>query len=295
MNQREIGQLLINSSDLFKDPIYIENDYSAFDSHVCVDWLKLYHHFVLKHYSGNDKRYLKYLLKFDYNHFGYTTRNNIFKIRGTLTSGMIDTSMKGNFINYTIISILLQNIPPFAYKFICNGDDSVLIMSKKYYDPKLFQFEQFGMEAKMIVKTNIFDVDFCQSKLINTPLGFTMFRDPERIFTRLGIAFKNFSPKKAKVYLRSLLLCEMAVNYQVPKVYKTLYNMYKKLGRGNTMILSTYLQEVYESNRPDVFMKPFDNDIPNEFDDIDFLHQPSQSIEDHKQDVLLYELTHMAH
>lgn len=289
LNQMEIGQLVYDGYCALKNPVIIENDYVAFDSHLSVSWLQLYHEYILSHYHGHNKHYLKGLFKYDYKHLGYTTRGNKFKIRGTLASGMIDTSFKGNFVNYIIISTILKDFPKESWKFICNGDDSVLFVESEIYPRINFNFLQFGMEAKTVVRDNIFDVEFCQCHLVKTPLGFIMARDEHRSLSRLGVSFKNFSHKNAMAYLRGLVMCEMSTNYQVPDYYKLLYRLYNMIGKGHILFTDSFTAKKYEINKQQCYDKPFDYDTSTKYDYVRF-KLPNQQYEDLKQDVVVGEL-----
>lgn len=253
LDQISIADLIIKSSAIIPKPVYIENDYSAFDSHVCVEWLQLFREYICSNFEGKDKRALKWAMSFDDNVLGYTSRGIKYRITGTLTSGSIDTSFKGNFINYVVVTHALKTlgVPLNMYKFIVNGDDSVLILSSLYLEKFMsIDFNQYHLSAKPVVKYDMFDVEFCQAKLVVTPLGFTMLRNPLRMFQRIGWMVENRKISFRLAYIKTVLMGEMALNYMVPVIYPLLRAMYKTIpSRINTVSISTYVDEVYRSSK----------------------------------------------
>lgn len=261
----ELGQLLVDSSNCIDDPVFIENDFTAFDASVCVELLQTYHRFVLSFMPKGSRANLRWAFKFDNKPTGYTSRGVKYSTIGTITSGSCDTSFKGNFINYiATISILKACcIPSRAYKFICNGDDSVLVLSKAYlanFDSDMFS--EFGLNAKTIIKYDLADVDYCQSRVITGPLGPVMVRDPDRIFRRFGWLVRDFGRNGNQNYLKTVLMGEMALNYMVPVLYPLLRECYKICdGKINLGLLDSYRADKYASN------SYWKMDIPYDYDD----------------------------
>lgn len=253
LNQFDIAQLLVKGSMSVNNPVYIENDYSSFDAHVVVHWLQLFRKFIMDNVPSNYRDIVGWAMRFDDIVRGWTSRGICYTVMGTLTSGSIDTSFKGNFINFVIVTDIMTrlSIPKESYKFICNGDDSVLILDASYLDKYLaVDFKDYAMDAKVIVKKSIFDVEFCQCTLIRTPNGMIMARNPMRLLTRLGWMTTKRSYKYHLSYLKTVIMGEMAVNYMVPIVYPMLRKMLHML-RGVKLVKTTgnsYLDEMYFNN-----------------------------------------------
>lgn len=253
LNQIDVANLMIKGHNSIHNPVCIENDYSSFDAHVNVQWLKISHKFMLHFCPPVYRRDYALYFKKDYNVRGYTATGIAYKIVGTLTSGSIDTSLKGNLINFIIVTSIMKriNCQEKHYKFICNGDDSVLFINKDYLKAYMaIDFKEYGMDAKVIVKDNLFDVEFCQSKLVKTPIGFNMVRDPNRMFTRIGWMMQKRCKKYISSYIKTVIMGEMALNYMVPVVYPILYQMYNHMDKKIKLIrMDTYVDTIYRQER----------------------------------------------
>jgi hypothetical protein len=260
----EVGHLLENGSNCVDDPVYVENDFSAFDASVCVELLQTYHRFVLSFLPKGSRSMLSWAFKFDNKPTGYTSKGIKYSTIGTITSGSCDTSFKGNFVNYLATTSILRicGIPKNAYKFICNGDDSVLILSRSFlndYDATLFS--EFGLSAKTVIKYHLAEVDYCQSRVVTGPLGPTMVRDPDRIFRRFGWIVRDFGKNGNFNYLKTVLMGEMALNYMVPVLYPLLRKCYKLcFGKVDVKLLDSYRAETYCTNAYWKLDKKYDYD-----------------------------------
>lgn len=208
LNQYEIGQLFFDSNEVFASAVYVENDFSSFDATVSVDLLKIYHKFVLSFIPKEYRRLMAWAFRFDLRPRGYTSSGRPFRTVGTITSGSIDTSFKGNFINYlATISILKYcGIDDYSFKFICNGDDSVLFLDKTVLCKADFSlFSKFGLIAKSIVKDDINQVEFCRAKPLRFGNTAVMVRDPVRCLTRLGWMVRNIGKRANLDYVKQWL------------------------------------------------------------------------------------------
>ena len=108
MNNHDVAQLMVDSINSINDPVAIENDFSSFDASVCVNLLKLFHKFVIKHVPSNYRKRVKKALRYDLKVIGYTSKGDHYTTIGTITSGSIDTSFKGNFVNYYATVCILE-------------------------------------------------------------------------------------------------------------------------------------------------------------------------------------------
>lgn len=251
LNNDEIGELFSASNLAIDDPIYIENDFSSFDASICTEMLSIYHKFLIRHVPKEYKKLLHRYLRYDLKLRGYTSAGRPYTTVGTIASGSIDTSFKGNFINYlcTITILNYRGVPPSAYKFLCNGDDSVLFLERKYADVDLGLFEYFGLTSKTVKKDSFNLVEFCQSHPITFGNRTVMVRDPKRSFTRLGWIVRNMGDRANLNYVKTVVMGEMAINFQVPVIYPLLRKIYHSIGgQIDLKHLSSYIREVYTSN-----------------------------------------------
>lgn len=252
LNPHETGELFFESDKVFASALYVENDFSSFDATVCVDLLKIFHKFVLHYIPREYKRIMAWAFRFDLRPRGYTTSGRPFKTVGTITSGSIDTSFKGNFINYIATMSILKycGISEYDVKFICNGDDSVLFIDKASINKVDFTlFTNFGLNAKTIIKDDINQVEFCRSKPLKFGNMSVMVRDPVRSITRLGWLVRNIGKRANLDYVKTVVMGEMALNYQVPVIYPMLRKIFHNLkGRIRIGLMTSYIQEVYQND-----------------------------------------------
>lgn len=252
LNPHDVGKLFFDSDEVFASAVYVENDFSSFDATVCADLLKIFHKFVLKYVPKEYRRIMAWAFRFDLKPRGYTTSGRPFQTIGTITSGSIDTSFKGNFINYLATVSILRHLglKDYDFKFICNGDDSVLLVDSAVWNKVDFTlFSKFGLNAKTIIKDSINQVEFCRSK----PLKFgdlsVMVRDPVRSITRLGWLVRNIGKRANLDYVKTVVMGEMALNYQVPVIYPMLRKIFHNLkGRIRIGLMTSYIQEVYQND-----------------------------------------------
>lgn len=254
LNSKDLGDLFVKSRDSIPNCIFVENDFSAYDASVSIALLKIYEKFVRKYIPKQKRKFFKYCMRFGYRPRGWTSSGIPYKVTGTITSGDIDTSFKGNFINYFVVLCIMMEsqIPDKEYKIIVNGDDSVMFLNNKYLDKYRGDlFAQFGLNAKIIVKTEFQDVEFCQSTPFVCGDSVFMVRDPQRMFTRLGWVTRRFSKKNARDYVKTVVMGEMALNFGVPVLYTWLRDIYHKLpGKMNTSLLDGFLVSQYGLDKP---------------------------------------------
>lgn len=251
LNQYDVGKLFFESDSKFACASYIENDFSSFDATVCVDLLKIFHSYVLAYVPKEYRRIMAWAFRFDLRPRGYTSSGRPFKTIGTITSGSIDTSFKGNFINYLVTVSILKfcGINETHFKFICNGDDSVLFVDKTVLRRVDFTlFLRFGLNAKTIVKDCINQVEFCRSKPLRFGNSCVMVRDPVRCITRLGWMVRNIGKRANLDYVKTVVMGEMALNYQVPVIYPMLRKIFHNIkGKIRLGLMTSYIQEVYQN------------------------------------------------
>lgn len=232
LNNVQIGQLFVDSDVTIGSCVYIENDYSSFDASVCVEMLKLYTDFVLQYVPSRYRSKLRWYMSMGYFPRGYTTNGHKYKVTGTVTSGDIDTSFKGNFVNYIVSTVVMaySGIPEKGYKLILNGDDSVVFLDKKYLSYYQPIFDRFGLNAKVVIKQDLHEVEFCQSKLFQCSSGNYLVRDLKRTFTRFGWSVRNQGKrKKSRDYIKTVVMGEMALNFKVPYLYNQLRYIYHQI------------------------------------------------------------------
>lgn len=192
MNALETAACVIGEWRKFSKPVCIGLDASKFDQHITVPLLKMEHRVYLELYSGDVRRYLKYLLKMQLRGKGsYSCDEGQIGVDlpGSRCSGDINTAL-GNCIVMCVMTLsfaLSVHVP--AMSVIDNGDDLLIITD----EPNLWYFSSlanyfmtnFGviMKVEPPVSTPE-EIEFCQCHPVRTARGWVMVRDVRKSLTK---------------------------------------------------------------------------------------------------------------
>lgn len=196
---------------------FFEIDHSKFDSLISVKHLKLIHYFYLKMFSGHkDKWYLKKLLAMQLKNIGITRGGIFYKCKGRRMSGDFDTGLGNSILNYLILKYVFRMVRNRIY---VDGDDSVVAIDNRDLTKEdvLAMLAKTGMRSTVTVKDDIEDVEFCQSKILDTVCGPILARNPFRAISRMCWALKSQIDKIA--YLSTNAFGEMHSSSGVPIIF----------------------------------------------------------------------------
>jgi len=226
---------VVKGADQYFNPVFVLADHSKFDSHVTKGMLEAEHEFYSRFLGcRQDRRALAWLLSKQFLNKGRTKNGTKYSTPNTRMSGDFNTGSGNTAIN---IGLLRCWAGPHSFMYV-DGDDSITIMERKHYDalPELSAWMlDRGMETKYTVVTSLYDVDFCQSKIIEVDGVPRFVREPLRVLTRAAFTPKNY-PKPARARLvTSMGYCELAMNYGVP-ILQELAVRYKTIGKSGKLI-----------------------------------------------------------
>lgn len=209
MNKKALAKLLIEKSEAFSDPVFVELDHSRFDSTVSVDHLKMEHWFYNSVYKDTS---LKLMLRHQLCNKGWTRHGIRYKVNGTRMSGDYNTGLGNSLINRATIESAVAGV---KHELMVDGDDSVLILEAR--DLGCFDvdhFRRFGFKTKIFYKTKINEVEYCRARLVSSvPV---MCRDPLRVFSNMGTALRYYGPVGMFYWLNAVFACEYASNPNMP-------------------------------------------------------------------------------
>lgn len=224
MNPKQIGARLRQLGNELgtEDIVYIENDYSRFDSTQSKALLQAVHQFYRSvsstyRYSRTLRKCLHYQLR---NH-GRTRGGIKYTVEATCASGDYDTSLKGCIINFIAVCSLMTMLA-IPFDVIINGDDSVIAIRRG--DLEQFQkyekehFKKLGLLTKMLIKNELSEVSFCQGKVINNGHEDILVRDPVRAISHASVCTKPYGGRAWLARLRAGGECELATNPGIPVV-----------------------------------------------------------------------------
>lgn len=213
LNMAERADVLINKNSYFNKPVYLELDHSRFDSTLTINWIKYTH-----------KRYLKLipsmffskLLKTQLRNIGRTKSGIKYIASGTRMSGDCDTSCGNSIVNADVILYFLKRSGISKYDYLVDGDDSVVIIEAEDRDKLDFTiFEQLGFKTKYEFKSKLNHVDFCQSRILNTPQP-KFVRHPHRALNNIFVCRHKYHGDQYARWLAGVGMCEASLNYDVP-------------------------------------------------------------------------------
>jgi len=149
---------------------YVENDYSKFESSqrvLLLDWIEKY---MLSKLYPDDKTIMSlYEAKLWKN--GRTPSGIRFKFQGCRGSGDMDTGLFNSILNWIACRYFEDsNHTGHSGMFIVDGDDGV-IRWPRGKEVAVNSFLDFGFDAKLIIRKDYHDVDFCSSKFIQIRPG----------------------------------------------------------------------------------------------------------------------------
>lgn len=122
--------------------------------------------------------------------------------------------------NCYIMGIVCHNVFDCRKETYANGDDTNVIMERsdmaKYRSRFIEDFACFGLDVREEgVFDNIYDVEWCQCKYTDTPLGDLWIRKYKRVLNTLT-ANREFLPHKVKSLMSQVALGELHNNPGVP-------------------------------------------------------------------------------
>lgn len=206
------AQWLDGAWDEFPNPVAVLMDHSSYDAHLTNAIRCWERRFYCQYYPG-DKR-LKHLLDLQRIQKGKTANGIRYKVHGTMCSGDYNTSLGDNIINAAIILYAFRNV---RCRILADGDDSVVIVDKSDLDlVDTDAFRQVGLSTKIDYAYEKSQVEFCQSKPIQTSVGPKYVRNPNRIWSKTAYTCKSYSGKAWFGLLKAVGMSELACNRGVP-------------------------------------------------------------------------------
>lgn len=198
-------------------------DASRFDQSIRRDLLMVEHHVYKKLFAGDLE--LAQLLKLQLNNHGRVT-NKYFSVScsyGAIRcSGDVNTSLGNCIISYLMVVSYMRHLTIQDYRVFLDGDDLLLfirpnqvgLVSSTYGAYYL----QYGLRMKLdCIATFPEQVEFCQSKPVNTGRYWTLCRDPLKV---LNTDYCGYDQCRHDNYYSALLrnvgLCGMEYARGVP-------------------------------------------------------------------------------
>lgn len=207
-NVQERARILIEKTSYFKDPVFVNIDYSKMDSCVRVEHqVSIFRRIYLRKFPS---RTLKQLLWAQLKNKGYSKHNIKYSMRGSRCSGDFTTGFENSIINWVILRYVAF-VAGIVVELFIDGDDSIVVMER--WDAESFQrvanelIPKLGFEAKYNWAEDIQKVDFCHTRLVfcEPPL---MAREPIRAMSIFNISLKDYPAKVWPRLVQAKSMCE---------------------------------------------------------------------------------------
>lgn len=208
---------LVKAWDLFQQPVAWLLDHSKFDAHITREHIRCATKlnsacFKESGHSG----FVRQLMLAQVKNRGSTRNGTKFRTYCTRMSGDQNTGLDNSTLNYSMISLVLKWAGVRGTIYV-DGDDSVVIVEQRDLAKlSVAQFASFGMVTKEEFAYEFEHVEFCQTRPVWNGVGWIMTRNPDRVLDRLGWTVKKFPVCLDQSYVRSVMLCESALNEGLP-------------------------------------------------------------------------------
>ncbi|UHM27700.1 MAG: RNA-dependent RNA polymerase [Fushun tombus-like virus 1] len=256
LTPRERCQRLFKFASEFEDPVFLCADHSRFDAHVNVELLQE-EHAVYKRCCPNTREF-RQLLRWQLKNNGKSKGGIIYKMRGKRMSGDINTGLGNTVLNVCMLAAWLEFNGCKKYRLMVDGDDSVIILSRREYERFQVGIVEFmlklGMETEMDVVYDIWKVDFCQSRPVLLPDGPTFVRNPFKVMTTMGRTAERRDDLTMQMVMSCSALSELAVAPGAPVTNELARKVLAYYGNGRYLKTAKqlYKEEAYGYDISDV-------------------------------------------
>lgn len=239
LNAAEVGNLAHKKWQRFVDPVTVNLDCMRFDQHVSVPslmWLTDICVAAFGEGTQEGKELRRMLSKQFKTHLVFRGPDGRVStnVVGTLNSGVMNTSLYGILMMFSIVFTCLKEGDFSRYEILCAGDDTNVMMERADADrfERLIQPHglKFGFTVKIESVTDVFEkMVFCRTQPVWDGVGYRMVRDPRDSCARDVLTAKDITNKKAYDVLRySKAQCGLSLATGLP----VLQNFYSMLQRG---------------------------------------------------------------
>lgn len=197
-NVDEIGRIVNDKWNSFKNPVAIGWDATSFDQHVSVDALRFEHSIYNTIYSNDPL--LQKLLSWQISNKGYGfTKDGVkfsYHVDGGRMSGDQNTALGNCTLMCAIVYGFCCQFGMEKFSLLNNGDDCVLIIDQE----SLHLMQQFPAYIRdfgfqVVMEDPVFEIEqirFCQHAPIRVKGGYRMVRDPYTVLSKDTVINDNY-------------------------------------------------------------------------------------------------------
>jgi len=231
------------------DPVAVDLDASRWDRHVSATALKWEHARYLRYFRGVPHDKLAQLLSWQINNkcFGYFPDGSVkWSMRGRRASGDMNTAVGNVLIMCGCIWSWCRENNLTGYRLINNGDDSVLIISRRLL-PILATigpwFQDMGFLMKVGDVTDVFEqIKFCQTQPVWDGQRWIMCRDPRTVLQKDAHSLLPLDNEtNLRGWLASVGDCGLSLAGNLP-IFAEYYSWMRRQGEHNNVGLHPSLE-----------------------------------------------------
>jgi len=231
INFQQLGVLVNEAWDSFQSPASIDLDVEKLDQSCCQEALSWTHYVVGLCFAGDDKVEIMNLLTHQLTSRVKGRADNgwfSYKVKGTLTSGQMNTSLVGVLL---VTGILYKMSLQHRFKLVNCGDDCALIGNKKDMwglGKKLKErFLVFGMTIEVSEVNLVLErIKFCQTQTLKFNSGPRAVRCLHGALSKDAACIDHLNAAhRIAAWCRSVALGGLATHGGVP-VLQNFYQMY---------------------------------------------------------------------
>jgi hypothetical protein len=237
-NQRSRGALLEEYWNVFKDPVAISADASAFEASVSVMALE-FSHKIYNQYIFGDLEFTRLQKCTLHNKITAFARDGSLKMdcEGCKMSGDPDTALGNCLISAYMMWNFFRELGIEKHRACVDGDDVVFIVERRDLGKIMSQGKSFYKEYgfRMIFEDPVFELEklsFCQSQPIWTEQGYLMVRNVKSAVAKDAFSRKDLSSKTSYLrWIASVGECGLACSGGVP-ILQEVYAQYIRNSHG---------------------------------------------------------------
>lgn len=201
----------------YVDPCAWLLDHSKFDAHVTKEHIKSAIKLNSNCYrEAGHRDVVRKLMRCQLVNKGNTRNGTKFNTFATRMSGDQNTGLDNSTINRSMIRTVCDLLGIKCHIYV-DGDDSVVVMDRRDLKKTNVElFSKFGMVTKEEFAFEFEHVEFCQTRPVWNGVEYVMVRNPSRVLSRINWTVKKIPVCRDNVYLKSVFLCEAALNEGVP-------------------------------------------------------------------------------
>lgn len=220
MNQRQRAATLVHKFSMFNNPVCFSIDCSRWDKHVSPEVLGVEHAFykmLLPQHPEFDR-----LLSWQARNRCRTKGGVKYEVEGGRMSGDINTALGNCLLMVIMARAAMRSMRIKHYQLLDDGDDCLVLVEEEDFVTVSEQLQQkfleYGQELKIEnVAREIYDVIFCQSKIVFDGHDYLFVRDWRKVLSHACCGTKHWNePPLVRPMMGLVGSCELALCKGIP-------------------------------------------------------------------------------